>query len=100
MLNRKFEDLLKQVIDEEEFFKLRRTDVFRRAMLKFDEDIKPNYVSTSQKSYLIDFQGTRLTDQPKLNLKGNCFTLTKYVSKLRQSEILIIWHTYTHSETG
>jgi hypothetical protein len=80
MLNRKFEDHLKSVIDEEEFFPLRKTDGFRRAMMKFDEEIKPDFVSSNKKTYFVEFPGARLTDQPGLNLKSNRLTLTGYES--------------------
>ncbi|KAL9606970.1 MAG: hypothetical protein Q9167_008069, partial [Letrouitia subvulpina] len=80
MLNKKFEDYLKSVIDEEEFFSLRKTESFRSAMMKFNDEIKQDFVSSNKKTYFVDFPGAHLTNQPDLNLKSNRITLTGYES--------------------
>ncbi|KAL9043671.1 MAG: hypothetical protein Q9214_003148 [Letrouitia sp. 1 TL-2023] len=76
MLNKKFEDYLKSVIDEEEFFSLRKTQSLKSAMMKFDEEIKQAFVCSNKRTYFVDFPGAHLTNQPDLNLRSNRITLT------------------------
>lgn len=77
MLNKKFEDYLKSVADEEEFFSLRKTESFKSAMMKFDNQIKQDFVCSNKQTYFVDFPGAHLTDQPGLNLNSNRITLTR-----------------------
>jgi hypothetical protein len=70
MLNHKFEHFVKTLVDEEQFFSLRKTNDFRHAMKQFDEEIKPDFTPSSTKKILCQFPRGKSTKRAKSEFKG------------------------------
>jgi hypothetical protein len=76
MLNKRMEQHISQIVGDEEFFRLRKTQGFRQAMKEFDNNIKPGFMATDDYFYM-NFPLANLEDDKASNLVDNCLTLNK-----------------------
>jgi len=79
VLNRRFEDYVKNIIGDEAFMSLRKTDAFSIAMKTFDQEVKPNFTDDPNKSWFVSFPMARLAEDPVNNLLADCLQLKWYV---------------------
>ena len=79
MLNKRFEEWVKNIVGERAYIELRETNGYRLAMKQFDESIKPAFRSRDDEDQYINFPMANLKDDPTKKIKSNCITLTGYV---------------------
>jgi hypothetical protein len=78
-LNRRFEEAVKVLVGEDQFFHLRKTKGYEHAKLEFDRDVKTAFRGDQEEDYYINFPMTNLSDNPNNNLVSNCWTMKGYV---------------------
>ena len=79
MLNKRFEEWVKNIVGERAYIELRETNGYRLAMKQFDESIKPAFRSRDDEDQYINFPMANLKDDPSKKIKSNCITLTGFV---------------------
>lgn len=77
MLNRRFEEHIKNVVGDLAFSKLRDSGNLARAMKEFNDTIKPGYHTSGDAEYYVYFPRAGLEDMPEKGLEDNCLTVTK-----------------------
>ncbi|KAI9705053.1 MAG: hypothetical protein M1836_006836 [Candelina mexicana] len=77
MLNRRFEQWVKDIVGEDAFFPLRKTHGFRLAMKQFDETIKVALGSKANDVYYLNFPMSNIQDDPDQGVKSNTLTMTE-----------------------
>ena len=78
MLNKRFEQWVKDVVGERAFFELKETNGYRLAMKQFDEIIKPSFRSRDDEDQFINFPMANLQDNSAKGIKSNSITLTGF----------------------
>jgi len=76
MINKRFENWVKDMVGERAFFDLKETDAYRRAMKDFDENIKPAFRGKDDESQYVNFPMAKIKDNSSKGIKGNTLTLT------------------------
>jgi hypothetical protein len=79
MLNKRFEDFVKNIVGDEEFFALRKKEAFAIAMKTFDQEVKPNFTGDPAKSWFVSFPRAKLADDPANHLESDFLNLKWYV---------------------
>ena len=79
MLNKRFEEWVKNIVGERAYIELRETNGYRLAMKQFDESIKPAFRSRDDEDQYINFPMANLKDDPSKKIKSNCITLAGFV---------------------
>jgi len=74
MLNKRFEEHIKDIVGEDQFVKLRKTKGFRLAMKQFDETIKTAFMSPEE-DYYVNFPMANLADDKIHGISSNCYNL-------------------------
>lgn len=77
ILNRRFEEWVKDVVGEEAFLPLKKISGFRLAMKQFDESIKVALGSSLNDVYYVNFPMANIEDNPRKGVKSNALTLTE-----------------------
>lgn len=80
MVNRRFEEAIKDAVGEEQYTRLRKHKSYRIAMQFFDESVKPKfspYEQAEDEMYYVNFPMAGLQDDPSNNVESNCFNVTK-----------------------
>lgn len=75
MLNKRFEEFIKNIIGEEAFFALEKTPGYVDAIDRFDSVIKPSFMDDPNQQWFVTFPMAKLEDDPENNLVGDCLTL-------------------------
>jgi hypothetical protein len=75
MLKKRFGELVKNIVGEEEFLVLKKKTGFAHAMRTFDQEVKPAFVSDPNRSWFINFPLANLKDDPANDLQANCLHL-------------------------
>jgi hypothetical protein len=75
-LNKRFEEAVKILIGEEEFFRLKKTKAWFRANTQFDREIKTSFRGNSSEEYFVNFPMADLDDDPQNGLDSNCWRMT------------------------
>ncbi|KFY82655.1 hypothetical protein V498_08516 [Pseudogymnoascus sp. VKM F-4517 (FW-2822)] len=75
-LNKRFEEAVKNLIGDEEFFRLRKTKAWFRANTQFDREIKTSFLGKPSEEYFVNFPMADLEDDPQNGLDSNCWRLT------------------------
>jgi len=78
-LNKRFEEAVKNLIGEEEFFRIKKTKAWFKANTQFDNEIKPAFRGKSSEEYFVNFPMADLDDDVGSGLVSNCWTMTGYV---------------------
>jgi hypothetical protein len=79
ILNKGFEEALKNIVGDENFLKLKKTEGFADAMKQFDREVKPAFRGDPDQAWNVNFTMANLEDHPEDNLISNCLRLKKYV---------------------
>jgi actin-like ATPase involved in cell morphogenesis len=75
-LNKRFEEAVKNLIGEEEFFRIKKTKAWLLANSQFDREIKPNFRGKSKEEYFVNFPMADLKDDPSNNLESSTWKMT------------------------
>jgi len=76
MINKRFENWVKDMVGERVYLDLKETDAYRRAMKDFDENIKPSFQGTGDETAYVNFPMAKIKDNPSKGITGNTLTLT------------------------
>jgi hypothetical protein len=76
MINKRFEQWIKDAVGERAYFDLKETNGYRLAMKQFDEVIKPGYRSQDDEDQYINFPMANIVDDPSKGIKANTITMT------------------------
>lgn len=76
MINRRFEQWIKDSVGDRAFIDLRETNGYRLAMKQFDEVIKPGFRSRDDEEQYVNFPKAGLKDKPSRGVSANTITLT------------------------
>lgn len=79
LINKRFEDWVKDVVGERVHLDLRETDAYRTAMKHFDVEIKPGFTSQEQRVQNVSFPGAMLDDNIEKGLRRDNIAVTGYV---------------------
>ena len=80
MLNKRFEEAIKNAVGEEQYFSLKKTESYRLAMSQFDNTVKTAFNPFLQPKDHIDFVNfpmSGLKDDPANNISSNCFSVNR-----------------------
>ena len=80
MLNRRFEDYIKNVVGEADFLKLRESGALSRAMKHFNDYVKPGFYSSKDEESYINFPKAGLPENPEKGLSKDTITVKRSVS--------------------
>ena len=75
MLNKRFEEWVKNVVGERAYLDLREQDSYRIAMKTFDDNIKPDFRSRDDEEQYVTFPKAGLTDDPAKGLQSDTITV-------------------------
>ena len=77
-LNKRFEEAVKNVVGEDQFYHLRTTKGFEEALLQFDKSIKVAFRGGLDEEYYVNFPTADLRDDPWNNIQANCWNMKGY----------------------
>lgn len=80
MINKRFEEAVKNAVGEDQYFSLRKSKPYRLAMFQFDNTVKPAFNPYQQSKDHVDyvnFPMAGLKDDPANNIASNCFNVTR-----------------------
>ena len=77
-LNKRFEQEVKNVVGEDQFYHLRKTKGFAQAISQFDKSIKTAFRGGADEEYFVNFPMAQLQDNPLNNLQSNCWNMRGY----------------------
>lgn len=80
MINKRFEEAIKDAVGEEQYVSLRKHKSYRIAMQFFDESVKPKFNPHEQdadEEYYVNFPMAGLKHDPPNNIASNCFNVTR-----------------------
>ena len=83
-LNKRFEEAVKNVIGDEEFFRIKKSKAWFRALTQFDREIKPAFGGKSKEEYLVNFPMADLPDNPSSGLERDVWKVTGFVDLLKR----------------
>ncbi|OCL10017.1 actin-like ATPase domain-containing protein [Glonium stellatum] len=75
-LNKRFEEAVKNLVGEEEFFRIKKAKAWFRAATQFDREIKPAFRGKSSEEYFVNFPMADFDDDPANGLDSNCWRMT------------------------
>ncbi|CZT11384.1 related to hsp70 protein [Rhynchosporium agropyri] len=74
-LNKRFEQAVKDLVGEDQYFSLRKTKGFEQAVQQFDRSVKTAFRGDLDEDYYINFPMANLDDDPVNNLVSNCWNM-------------------------
>ena len=77
MLNRRFEDHVKNVVGEKEFVRLREKSGYAIGMKHFDQNVKTGFHTSDIDEQYINFPKAMLKDRPELGLSKDTITVKR-----------------------
>lgn len=80
MLNRRFEDYVKNVVGEKEFVRLREKSCYALGMKHFDQHVKTGFHTSDLDEQYINFPKAGLKDRVDLGLSKDTITVKRYSS--------------------
>ena len=79
-LNKRFEQAVKDLVGEDQFYNLRKTIGLEEASKQFERSIKTAFRGGTDEEYLVNFPMAQLSDDPTNNLQSNCWILKGYIN--------------------
>lgn len=76
MINKRFEEYVKNLVGERCFIDLKETNGWRHAMKTFDEIVKPAFRGREDEDYYINFPMANIPDNADCGIKANTVTTT------------------------
>lgn len=71
-LNQRFEEAVKNLVGEDQFFTLRKSKGFEQAIQQFDTSVKTAFRGSPDEEYYVNFPMADLMDDLDRNLISNC----------------------------
>lgn len=87
-LNKRFEQAVKDVVGEDQFYHLRKTKGFDEAMTQFDRSIKTAFRGDPDEDYYVNFPMAQLQDDPLNKIQDSCWNLKGYVNFVLRTHII------------
>jgi hypothetical protein len=81
-LNKRFQQAVKDLVGEDQYFALRKTKGFHQATQQFDRLVKTAFRGDPEEDYYINFPMANLADDEDNNLISNCWNMTGFVTNL------------------
>lgn len=75
ILNKRFEEAVKNIVGDEEFIDLKKTEGFADAVKQFDREVKPAFCGDKDQAWNVNFTMGNLEDDPTNNIQANCLRL-------------------------
>lgn len=75
ILNKRFEEAVKNIVGDEEFLDLKKTEGFADAVKQFDREVKPAFCGDKDQAWNVNFTMGNLEDDPTNNIQANCLRL-------------------------
>ncbi len=75
ILNKRFEEAVKNLVGDEEFLELKKTEGFADAVKQFDREVKPAFCGDKDQAWNVNFTMGNLQDDPASNIQANCLRL-------------------------
>jgi hypothetical protein len=75
ILNKRFEECVKNIVGDEEFIALKKTEGYAAAIKTFDREVKPAYKGDTSQSWFVSFPMANLKDDPANNLQASVLHL-------------------------
>ena len=79
IINKRFQELVKNMVGEEKYLELKNSEGYVDAMQQFDREVKPGFVGDPDQAWNIHFTMANLEDDPANNIMQNCLRLSRYV---------------------
>ena len=77
-LNKRFEETVRELVGEDQFYHLKKTIGWAKALNDFDKNIKTAFNGDLDDIHYISFPKAELEDDPNEGLKGNCWEMSGY----------------------
>lgn len=74
-LNKRFEEAVKDVVGEDQYSTLSKTEAYEKAVSQFNDLIKTAFRGSSDEKYFVHFPMAKLSNRPKNNLIDNCWNM-------------------------
>jgi hypothetical protein len=74
-LNKRFEQSVKDLVGEDQYFQLRKSKGFEQATRQFDLSIKTAFRGNLDEDYYVNFPMANLEDDPENNVESNCWNM-------------------------
>lgn len=74
-LNKRFEQAVRELVGEDQFYDLRKTKGFAQAVQQFDRSVKTAFRGDWDEDYYINFPMANLNDDPACDLISNCWNM-------------------------
>lgn len=74
-LNKRFEEAVKYLVGEDQFFTLRKSKGFELAVQQFDRSVKTAFRGDTDEDYWVNFPMANLEDNTDRNLISNCWNM-------------------------
>ena len=74
-LNKRFEQAVKDLVGEDQYFHLRKTKGFEKAVEQFDRSIKTAFRGDLEEDYFVNFPMSNLKDDPINNLESKTWNM-------------------------
>ncbi|KAK5223509.1 hypothetical protein LTR72_004895 [Exophiala xenobiotica] len=78
-LNKRFEEQVKMLVGEDQYYHLRKTRAYQEAVTFFDRTVKRGFRADNEDSWYVNFPMAELKDDPSQNLKRNTWELKSSV---------------------
>jgi hypothetical protein len=78
-LNKRFEEAVREVVGEDQFYQLKKTVGWSKALNDFDKTIKPAFNGDLDEVHFVSFPKAELEDDIHERLTDNCWEMTGYV---------------------
>jgi hypothetical protein len=90
-LNKRFEEAIKNLVGEDQYFHLRKSRGFELAVQQFGRSVKTAFRGDADEDYFINFPLAQLKDDPDNNLVANCWNMKGFdMSNWLESSMLIV----------
>lgn len=80
-LNKRFEETVRQVVGEDQFYHLKKTVGWAKAINDFDKTIKTAFKGDVKEIFYITFPKADLEDDLDEGLSDNCWEMTRYANR-------------------
>jgi hypothetical protein len=74
-LNKRFAQVVKDLVGEDQYFYLRKEKGFEEAMKQFDKHIKTAFRGDPDEDFYVNFPMANLNDDPACRLIANCWNM-------------------------
>lgn len=81
-LNKRFEEQVKMLVGEDQYYHLRKTSAYDQALRFFDETVKIAFRGKKNESWYVNFPMAHLEDDESQGLKRSTWEMKRYVGEM------------------